>query len=116
MHLGDPNSNWAWYEKQKMIAFDLKLSLSSGDTSGLDPSNNDGTTVHSSWNRMGKSVVMNNERIGVSSDFWNNYAQDIRLAKELGMHNTPSHVARVKVARCTASLDYFAVCSMLARV
>ena len=28
---------------------------------------------------------MNNERIGVSSDFWNNYAQDIRLAKELGM-------------------------------
>ena len=29
---GDPNSNWAWYEKQKMVAVDLKLSLSSGDT------------------------------------------------------------------------------------
>ena len=82
---GDPNSNWAWYEKQKMVAVDLKLSLSSGDTSGLDPANHDGTMVHSSWNRLGKSVVMNNERIGVSSDFWNNYAQDIRLAKELGM-------------------------------
>lgn len=27
---------------------------------------------------------MNNERIGKSSDFWNNYEQDIRLAKELG--------------------------------
>ncbi|DBB01829.1 hypothetical protein WJX77_006999 [Trebouxia sp. C0004] len=81
---GDPNSNWAWYEKQKTVAVDLKLSLSSGDTSGLDPANHDGTMVHSSWNRLGKSVVMNNERIGVSSDFWNNYAQDIRLAKELG--------------------------------
>lgn len=33
---------------------------------------------------MGKSVIMNNERIGKSSDFWNNYEQDIRLAKELG--------------------------------
>ena len=85
---GDINSNWAWYEKQKMVAVDVKLSLSSGDTSGLDPANHDGTMVHSSWNRLGKSVVMNNERIGVSSDFWNNYAQDIRLAKELG---TPCH-------------------------
>ena len=68
-----------------MVAVDLKLSLSSGNTSGLDPASHDGTSVHSSWNRLGKSVVMNNERIGVSSDFWNNYAQDIRLAKELGM-------------------------------
>ena len=68
-----------------MVAVDLKLSLSSGNTSGLDPASHDGTSVHSSWNRLGKSVVMNNERIGVSSDFWNNYAQDIRLAKELGV-------------------------------
>ena len=71
-----------------MVAVDLKLSLSSGDTSGLDPASHDGTAVHSSWNRMGKSVVMKNERIGVSSDFWNNYAQDIRLARELGRHQT----------------------------
>lgn len=81
---GDPNSNWAWYEKQKSIAADLQLSLSSGDASGLDVSAHNGTTVHTSWKNMGKSVIMNNERIGKSSDFWNNYEQDIRLAKELG--------------------------------
>lgn len=84
---GDPNSNWAWYEKQKMVAADLKLSLSTGDTSGLNPSNHTGTTVHSSWKNVGKSVIMNDERIGKSSDFWNNYEQDIRLAKELGKHH-----------------------------
>ncbi|KAL3135656.1 hypothetical protein ABBQ38_006135 [Trebouxia sp. C0009 RCD-2024] len=81
---GDPNSNWAWYEKQKSVAADLQLSFSSGDTSGLDASQHNGTTVHTSWKNMGKSVIMNNERIGKSSDFWNNYEQDIRLAKELG--------------------------------
>ena len=81
---GDPNSNWAWYEKQKQIAVDLKFSASTGDTSSLEPAAQSGLTLHSSWNKLGKSVIMKNERIGKSSDFWNNYAQDIRLAKELG--------------------------------
>ena len=67
-----------------MVAADFELSISTGDTSGLDASQHDGTTVHSSWRNLGKSVIMNNERIGKSSDFWNNYEQDIRLAKELG--------------------------------
>ena len=81
---GDPNCNWAKFEKQKMVAFDVKLSLSTGDTSGINPSNHDGTTAHSSWNKLGKSVIKNGEMIGMSSDFWNNYEQDIQLAKDLG--------------------------------
>lgn len=81
---GDPNCNWAKFEKQKMIAFDVKLSLSTGDTSGLNPSSHDGTTAHSSFKKLGKSVIKNGEMIGVSSDFWNNYEQDIKLAKDLG--------------------------------
>lgn len=67
-----------------MVAFDVKLSLSTGDTSGLNPANHDGTTAHSSWKKLGKSVIKNGEMIGVSSDFWNNYESDIQLAKDLG--------------------------------
>ena len=82
---GDPNSNWAWYEKQKMVAADVKLGFSTADTSSIDAATQKGAAVHTSWDKLGKSVIMNNERIGKSSDFWNNYEQDIRLAKELGM-------------------------------
>ena len=88
---GDPNCNWAKFEKQKMIAFDVKLSLSTGDTSGLNPSSHDGTTAHSSFKKLGKSVIKNGEMIGVSSDFWNNYEQDIKLAKDLGTDLSTGH-------------------------
>lgn len=81
---GDPYSNWAHFEKQKVAAFDLKLSLSTGDTSGLDPSKHDGVTAHSAFKKVGKSVIKGGRMIGVSSDFWNNYEQDIQLAKDLG--------------------------------
>lgn len=81
---GDPYCNWAKFEKQKMVAFDARLSLSTGNVSGLDRRQHDGTTMHATWRKLGKSVIKNAEMIGVSSDFWNNYEQDIKLAKDLG--------------------------------
>lgn len=38
------------------------------------------------WKRAGPSVIEKGYKIGISSDFWNRYEEDIALAKGLGAH------------------------------
>jgi len=41
------------------------------------------------WERAGPSVIEKGYKIGISSDFWNRYEEDIALAKGLGAHVKP---------------------------
>ena len=43
-----------------------------------------GTVVEAKWPKLGPSKIQKNERIGIASDFWNRYEEDILLAKDIG--------------------------------
>ncbi len=44
-----------------------------------------GTVVEAKWPKLGPSKIQKNERIGIASDFWNRYEEDILLAKDIGI-------------------------------
>ena len=50
---GDPNSNWAWFEKQKSASVDFKLRFSTGDTSKIDHMDHNGVTASATWRNAG---------------------------------------------------------------
>ena len=81
---GDPNSQWAAFEEQKAAHVNVNLRLSPGELPEWDtPSPTDATVVAATWEKLGPSKIVKNQRIGVASDFWNRYEEDIQLAKDL---------------------------------
>ena len=52
-YAGDPNSNWAWFEKQKSASVDFKLRFSTGDTSKIDHMDHNGVTASATWRNAG---------------------------------------------------------------
>lgn len=83
---GDPNSNWAWFEKQKAAFVNIKLKFSAGDLPEFEDNNDtsEGPRIETSYRRLGPSVVVKDSKIGKSSDFWHKYKEDIQRAKDLG--------------------------------
>lgn len=49
-----------------------------------EPGTAEGTVVEAKWPKLGPSKIVKNTRIGVASDFWNRYEQDIQLSKDIG--------------------------------
>ena len=81
---GDPNSQWAAFEEQKAAHVNVNLRLSPGELPEWDtPSPTAATVVAATWEKLGPSKIVKNQRIGVASDFWNRYEEDIQLAKDL---------------------------------
>ena len=83
---GDPNSNWAWFEKQKSAYANINLRFTAGDlhdTWGA-PGTLDSTLVGTRFREMGPSVIQKGYKIEEASDFWNLYESDIQLAADLG--------------------------------
>ena len=56
--VGDPNSNWAWFEKQKSASVDFKLRFSTGDTSKIDHMDHNGVTASATWRNAGGAVAV----------------------------------------------------------
>ena len=44
--------------------------------------------VEAKWPKLGPSKIQKNARIGIASDFWNRYEEDILLAKDIGPTST----------------------------
>lgn len=62
----------------------INLRLSPGELPDWDtPSSTDAPVVAATWENLGPSKTVKNQRIGVASDFWNRYEEDIQLAKDL---------------------------------
>ena len=79
---GDSNSQWAAFEEQKAAHVNVNLRLSPGELPEWDtPSATDAAVVAATWEKLGPSKIVKNQRIGVASDFWNRYEEDIQLAK-----------------------------------
>ena len=49
-----------------------------------EPGTYEGTLIEAKWPKLGPSKIVKNTRIGVASDFWNRYEEDIQLAKDIG--------------------------------
>jgi len=83
---GDPNSNWAWFEKQKAAFVNLKVNFSAGDLPEFEENNDlsSGHKLEVNWRKLGPSVIVKASKIGKASDFWNRYKEDIQRAKDLG--------------------------------
>ncbi|KAK9840609.1 hypothetical protein WJX81_004313 [Elliptochloris bilobata] len=85
---GDPNSQWAAFEEQKAAHINLNLRVSPGELPEWDtPSANDALIAAVTWEKLGPSKIVKNQRIGVASDFWNRYEEDIQLAKDLNCNS-----------------------------
>jgi beta-glucosidase/6-phospho-beta-glucosidase/beta-galactosidase len=84
---GDPNSNWAWFEKQKPVSVDLRLRLSTDDLTQPDVFDDYNESVQTIWRNAGPSIIQNGYKCGNGSDFWNMYEQDIKLAKDVGCNS-----------------------------
>lgn len=85
---GDPNSNWAWFEQQKKVKANFRFQLSSGaadDNDGL--AQNFSSVMESTKMGAGPSVIEKGYKIGISSDFWNRYEEDIQLTKDIGCNS-----------------------------
>jgi len=81
---GDPNSQWKAFEEQKAAHVNVNLRLSAGVLPEWDtPSASGDGVVAATWENLGPSKIVGDQRIGVASDFWNRYAQDIQLAKDI---------------------------------
>ena len=87
---GDPNSNWAWFEKQKSAHINIDFRWTGGDLRGIHacPGFNREAIAGVHMEKMGPSVIVKDFRIGKASDFWNLYESDIGLAAELGAQLT----------------------------
>jgi beta-glucosidase/6-phospho-beta-glucosidase/beta-galactosidase len=86
---GDPNSNWAWFEKQKAAFVNLKVNFSSGNLPEFEENIDlsDGHKLEANWRRLGPSVIVKDSKIGKASDFWGRYKEDIQRAKDLGCNS-----------------------------
>lgn len=85
---GDPNTNWAWFEEQKKAKANFRFRLSSGaadDNEGL--AQNHSSVMDGAYMGAGPSVIEKGYKIGISSDFWNRYEEDIKLTKDLGCNS-----------------------------
>lgn len=51
--------------------------------------------VESVLEGVGPSVIEKGYKIGISSDFWNRYEEDIQLAQDLGAHASPARLLHV---------------------
>lgn len=87
MFAGDPNSNWAWFEKQKAAYLNLSFKASAGDLPEFDDTEDaaDDGRLEINFRKLGPSIIFKNSRIGKASDFWNRYKEDIQRAKDLGV-------------------------------
>ena len=56
-----------------------------------EPGTAEGTVVEAKWPKLGPSKIVKNTRIGVASDFWNRYEEDIQLSKDIGWTHRPRH-------------------------
>lgn len=83
---GDPNSNWAWFEKQKAAYVNVSLRATSGDLPLFDDAEEaaDNGRIEANFRRLGPSIIFKDSKIGRASDFWNHYKEDIQRAKDLG--------------------------------
>jgi hypothetical protein len=67
---GDPNSNWAWFEKQKKAHVRLRIRFSSGHPDNVDGLRDDyATFVQASWKKLGPSTSQWNLTILLSIFF-----------------------------------------------
>ena len=81
---GDPNSQWKAFEEQKAAHVNVNLRLSAGVLPEWDtPSASGDAVVAATWENLGPSKIVRDQRIGVASDFWNRYEEDIQLAKDV---------------------------------
>ena len=81
---GDPNSQWKAFEEQKAAHVNVNLRLSAGALPEWDtPSASGDGVVAATWENLGPSKIVGDQRIGVASDFWNRYEEDIQLAKDI---------------------------------
>ena len=83
---GDPNSNWAWFEKQKAAHINIDFRLTTGDMRGIRacPGYNIEPTIGCHMEKLGPSVIQEGFQIGKASDFWHLYEDDIAKAASLG--------------------------------
>lgn len=83
---GDPNSNWAWFEKQKAAFINLNLRASAGDLPNFDDTEDvaDNGRIETNFRKLGPSIIVKDSKIGKASDFWNRYKEDLQRAKDLG--------------------------------
>lgn len=86
LYAGDKNSNWAWFEKQKSAYANINLRFTTGDLHDNwgSPGSLDQALYEARFREKGPSVIMKGFKIGVGSDFWNLYEDDIKLAAGLG--------------------------------
>ena len=73
----------------EQVSAGVRLRLGCGDTDDADGlcEDHDGF-LEARWDGLGPSVIENGFKIGVASDFWNRYAEDIELARGLGAWGT----------------------------
>jgi hypothetical protein len=101
---GDPNAQWAYFQEQKHVHINLRLRLSAGTmTDWNQPGTADGTVVEAKWPKFGPSKIVKNTRIGIASDFWNRYKEDIQLAKDIGEYALSAGL-RYPQSLCTKGL------------
>lgn len=63
----------------------VRLRFGLGATDDVDGMNEDHDGfIETRWDGLGPSVIEEGFRIGLASDFWNRYEEDVQLAKELG--------------------------------
>lgn len=83
---GDPNSNWAWFEKQKAAWVNINLRASAGDLPYFDDAEEAAGNgrIETNFRKLGPSIIVKDSKIGNASDFWNNYKEDLQRAKDIG--------------------------------
>lgn len=85
---GDPNTNWAWFEEQKKVKANFRLRLSSGEVDNHDDLLESHDSVFGLTHMgAGPPVIEKGYKIGISSDFWNRYEEDIQLSKDIGCNS-----------------------------
>jgi len=85
---GGEDTNWSWFEKQKKVKGDFRFRIGLGCTDDRDGLSEDhGGFLESVLEGVGPSVIEKGYKIGISSDFWNRYEEDIQLAQDLGSNS-----------------------------
>jgi len=76
------------------VKANVRLRFGFGSTDDADAMCEDhGDFVEARWDELGPSVIEEGYKIGMASDFWNRYEEDIQLAKGLGVMNDASSIA-----------------------
>lgn len=108
---GDKNSNWAWFEKQKSAYANINLRFTTGDLHDNwgSPGSLDQALYEARFREKGPSVIMKGFKIGVGSDFWNLYEDDIKLAAGLGCNSMRISIEWSRLFPKRGQLDQSAV-------